>query len=142
MYHVYGKIFFNDLHFSKKYRFFKAYAQSKLANILFTYELARRLKDTKVTANCLNPGETKTNISVYTEGGLAQFITRLFQPLLKTPEAAADTSVYLALSPDVQGVTGKYFKNRKKKSKSMTYDPKLAARLWEVSSELVDLDQR
>ncbi|MFC0213636.1 SDR family oxidoreductase [Paenibacillus chartarius] len=136
--HYYGKIHFDDLHFSKRYRFFKAYAQTKLANILFTYELARRLEGTGITANCLNPGEAKTNISVYTEGGFAQLLTTLFTPFLKTPEEHADTSVYLALSPEVEGMTGKYFSNRKiVKSKPMTYDRHLASRLWEVSAAMV-----
>jgi NAD(P)-dependent dehydrogenase (short-subunit alcohol dehydrogenase family) len=139
--HFYGKIHFDDLHFSKRrYRFFKAYAQSKLANILFTYELARHLEGSGVTANCLNPGEAKTNISVYTEGGFAQFLTTLFIPFLKTPEEHADTSVYLAMSHEVEGITGKYYSNRKiVKSKSITYDRHIAARLWEVSAEMVNL---
>ncbi|MDD9266188.1 SDR family oxidoreductase [Paenibacillus sp. GCM10023248] len=138
--HFYGKIHFSDLHFSKRYRFFKAYAQTKLANILFTYELARRLEGTGVTANSLNPGEAKTNISVYTEGGFAQFLTTLFTPFLKTPEEHADTSVYLAMSHEVEGITGKYFSKRKiVKSKSATYDRKMASRLWEVSAEMVNL---
>jgi NAD(P)-dependent dehydrogenase (short-subunit alcohol dehydrogenase family) len=140
--HKFGKIHFDDLQFSQKpYRKLVAYTQSKLANVIFTYELARRLQGTQVTANCLDPGHVKSDIGVYKDGGFAQFVFRtLLRPIHKTPEEGADTSVYLAMSAEVKGITGKYFANRKmKKTSSISYDRDIAVRLWNISSEMVGI---
>jgi retinol dehydrogenase 14 len=90
----------------------RAYAQSKLANVLFTYDLARRLEGSGVSTNCLHPGPVRTKI---TSGlsGLGAWIARLERPFARTPERGAETVAYLASSPDVEGINGKYFVDRR-----------------------------
>jgi len=110
------------------------YGQSKLANVLFTYALARRLAGTGVTANCLHPGVVSTRL-MRPKGHLAvKVLMTLIQPFLSSPEKGAATSLYLASSPEVEGVTGKYFVNRKAvPSSPVSYDEALQERLWELS---------
>jgi NAD(P)-dependent dehydrogenase (short-subunit alcohol dehydrogenase family) len=110
------------------------YGQSKLANVLFTYALARRLKGTSVTANCLHPGVVSTSL-MKPKGSLAAKVAMtLMQPFLTSPEKGAATSLYLASSPEVEGVTGKYFvKCKPKRSSPVSYDEALQERLWELS---------
>ena len=135
--HQYGQLDLNDLNFEKSYFGFAAYARSKLANILFTYELARRLEGSGVTVNALHPGGVATNIfstdfSIF--GPLIKGIVSLFT---LTPEQGADNTIYLASSPDVEGVTDKYFVKRAAVPSSPTsYYKDLAKRLWEVSEKL------
>jgi len=135
-----GEIDFDDLQTTKKaYKPFGAYAQSKLANVLFAYELARRLDGTGVTANALHPGTVRTGFGDTTEG-VMKFLLQAIRPFLLTPEQGAATSIYLASSLDVEKVSGKYFVNKKPtKSAPRTYDVDLARRLWEVSEELTGL---
>jgi NAD(P)-dependent dehydrogenase (short-subunit alcohol dehydrogenase family) len=135
--HTNARIDFDDLQGEKSYSGWKAYGQSKLANVLFTYELARRLDGTKVTANCMHPGVVGTNIFKGV-GGIAGKLVRLFTPLMQSPEKGADTLVWLASSPDVEGVTGRYFVDRaEKKTNPESYDLAVAKRLWEVSEQLI-----
>jgi NAD(P)-dependent dehydrogenase (short-subunit alcohol dehydrogenase family) len=117
----------------------KGYKRSKLANILFTYELARRLNGTGVTANALHPGLVASNFGANNRG---------FYPLIKplvhcfaiNNEQGAQTSMYLASSPEIEGVTGKYFVRRKeKRSSEASYDSDAAARLWQISAEMTGL---
>jgi NAD(P)-dependent dehydrogenase (short-subunit alcohol dehydrogenase family) len=134
--HRRGHIDFNDLNLENGYGGWKAYSQSKLANVLFTYELARRLEGTGVTANCLHPGVVGTNL-FNSVGGLLGKIVRLFTPFMRTPEKGADTIIWLASSPEVEGVTGKYFADRKEQATNPeSYDTAVAARLWEVSERM------
>jgi NAD(P)-dependent dehydrogenase (short-subunit alcohol dehydrogenase family) len=134
--HNRGHIYFDDLSLENGYGGWKAYCQSKLANVLFTYELARRLKGTSVTANCLHPGVVGTNL-FNGVGGWAGKIVRLFTPFMRTPEKGADTMIWLASSPEVEGVTGKYFSDRKEQATNPeSYDTSVAARLWEVSERM------
>jgi len=131
--HAYGKIDFDDLQGEKKYGGFSAYANSKLANILFTYELARRLEGTGVTVNCLHPGTIAT--------GLFRNLPKPIEAMIKlvtfSPDKGAETSVYLASSPAVEGVTGKYFaKKRERRTTSASHNEQAARRLWEVSEEM------
>jgi NAD(P)-dependent dehydrogenase (short-subunit alcohol dehydrogenase family) len=130
----------DDLQSKKSYRPMRAYAQSKLAVVLFTYELALRLEGTGVTANCLHPGFVATNIA---QRGLvlpARLATKLIFRFGTSPEKGAKTSLYLATSPDVEGVTGKYFeKSVPRKSASLSYDTSLQQQLWKVSAELTGL---
>ncbi|MBU9710450.1 SDR family oxidoreductase [Evansella tamaricis] len=137
--HKFGNIDFNDLHTSqRKYRTFSVYGQSKLANILFTIELAQQLRDTGVTVNCLHPGAVSTNLGIDRDTGFGKTIVRILQPFFKTAEEGADTAIYLATSPEVQGITGKYFINRKPVvTKRTATDRSVAKRLWKVSEELV-----
>jgi NAD(P)-dependent dehydrogenase (short-subunit alcohol dehydrogenase family) len=127
---------FDDLGFEKSYGWTKSYGQSKLANILFTYELARRLDGSGVTANCLHPGAVSTALGM-NNGGLARAVIALVRPFFKTPEQGAQTSVYLATAPEVEGVSGKYFSNcRVHRSSKASHDAAAAARLWGVSAAM------
>jgi len=128
----------DDLQFrSHKYRSFKAYGQSKLANILFTYELARRLEGTGVTANALHPGVIGSGFGQTYPGPLSVLV-KLARPFLLTPEEGAATSVYLASSPEVEGVTGQYFsKCRPVRSNAVSYDVASQRKLWALSAEMV-----
>lgn len=110
------------------------YGQSKLANVLFTYALARRLKGTSVTANCLHPGVVSTSLMKPKGSLAAKVVMGLMQPFLTTPEKGAATSIYLASSPEVEGVSGKYFvKCKAVPSSPVSYDEALQERLWELS---------
>jgi len=137
--HYNGHIDFDDLQGEKGYGGWKAYSQAKLAQVLFTYELARRLKGTGVTANCLHPGAVATNIWSRPLGR-AGFIMKLLRLFMMGPEGGAKTPIYLASSPDVEGVSGKYFTNKKEKESSKeSNDEQVARRLWLVSEELTGL---
>lgn len=135
-----GTIDFDDLMGERAYSGQRAYNQSKLANVMFTYELARRLAGAGVTANALHPGVVNTSFSAEDPARGFAPLVRLMRPFMRSPERGADTSVYLASSPDVAGVSGRYFVDRKPKSSSKaSYDTTGAARLWQVSAELVGL---
>ncbi len=134
--HQSGKINFEDLQGECSYRGFSAYAQSKLANVLFTYELARSLEGTGVTANALHPGFVATGFGKNNRPPvrLGMNIVNLFA--LK-PAQGAQTSIYLASTPEVEGVTGKYFvKCKPVPSSPASYDTETARRLWEVSERM------
>src|SRR5215217_7600416 len=135
-----GTIDFDDLQGEKGYKTAKAYGQSKLANVLFTYELARRLEGTGVSANCLHPGAgVRTNLGSGVSGVFG-FTVRALTPLMKSPEKGAETSIYLASSPEVEGLSGGYFvKKAEARSSDASHDERLARRLWEVSAELTNL---
>lgn len=122
-----------------RYRGFRAYCQSKLANVLFTYELARRLGGTDVTANCLAPGIVRTGMLRDIVGAnlLLRPFRFLLRPITVSVEEGADTVLYLAASPEVAGITGKYFVRRKPvKSSDFSYDEIAANQLWEMSAKL------
>ncbi len=138
--HRRGKINFEDIEYSKNYSRFKALSQAKLADILFVYELARRLKSTKVTVNCFHPGFVSTNIIENDPDSsiLTRIVYKSISPFLKSPEEGADTMLYLASSPEVSSVSGKYFIDRKSaQSSPLSYNEELAGRLWKVSEEMV-----
>lgn len=117
---------------------FSAYQRSKLALVLFTYELARRLDPKLVTVNCLHPGAVRTNI--WAHAGLATPLTRFASLFMKSATDGASTSIYLASSPEVEGVTGKYFDDCKPKTSSReSYDQAFALKLWEQSLALTGL---
>ena len=135
-----GRIDFDDLQGARSYSGQRAYSQSKLANILFTNELARRLQDTGVTANSVHPGVVRTNFGSEDQAGFFRIIGPLVRPFLKTPTQGASTPIYLASSPDVEGITGQFFANRKPKiANKAAGDLAVTARLWRVSSDLVGL---
>lgn len=132
---------FDDLQSANKYRGMKAYSRSKLANILFTYELARRLEGTGITANALHPGVVASDFGRAGNGLLSLFWS-LGKPFMKSPEEGARTSVYLATSPDVDGVTGGYYANEKPaRSSRASLDTEAAERLWAESLKLAGYDQ-
>lgn len=127
---------FDDLGFERRYGWTKSYGQSKLANILFTYALAGRLTDSGVTANCLHPGAVATGLGM-NNGWWARGLIALLRPFFKTPQRGAQTSIYLATSPAVEGVSGKYFSNcREARSSRASYDVDAARRLWDVSASM------
>jgi retinol dehydrogenase-14 len=135
-----GRIDFDYLQGERDYSGQRAYNQSKLANVMFTYELARRLEGTGVTATVLHPGVTRTNFSAEDQPRWMEIMGPVGRPFMKSPARGAVTPVYLASSPEVEGVTGQYFANRKpKKSSKASYDAAAASRLWRVSAELVGL---
>jgi NAD(P)-dependent dehydrogenase (short-subunit alcohol dehydrogenase family) len=135
--HMGAHLDFDDLQNEKHYSGFRAYGRSKLANILFTYELARKLEGSGVTVNCVHPGYVNTGLSLNNGlifGVFAGLSARLFG---RKPEEGARTSIYLAASPEVQGVTGKYFADCKPVSSSLeSYDTTAATRLWHASLEI------
>jgi NAD(P)-dependent dehydrogenase (short-subunit alcohol dehydrogenase family) len=129
--HEGSTINFDDLGHRQHYSGWDAYGSSKLANILFTYELARRLQGTGVTVNAVHPGFVHTNFQ--RAAGL-----NMRGPL--TPEEGADTQIWLAASPEVEAVTGKYFvRRRDTRSSDVSYDTTIAGRLWEVSARMVGI---
>ncbi|TYQ18090.1 UNVERIFIED_CONTAM: NAD(P)-dependent dehydrogenase (short-subunit alcohol dehydrogenase family) [Acetivibrio alkalicellulosi] len=138
--HKSGKIYFDDINLKNNYSFWRAYSQSKLANVLFTYELAERLKNTGVTVNCLHPGAVATNMGINRETGFGTLITKILKPFFQTSEEGASTSIYLATSNDVKDVTGKYFYRKKAiKSSKSSYDKSLARKLWDLSEKLTHI---
>lgn len=139
--HKTGRLCFEDIHLKKDYRAFKAYSQSKLANVLFSYELADRLRGSGVTVNCLHPGAVATKIGINRETGFGTFVTSMLKPFFQSPEQGAATAVYLASSSEVEGETGHYYYKKKPvRSSKSSYDKKLADRLWSFSEELAGLE--
>lgn len=127
---------FDDLQNEQRYVPFDVYSQSKLANVYFTYELARRLEGTGVTANCLHPGVVSTALFRHLPPMLGLAV-KLARPLLLTPAQGADMAIYLAASPDVADVSGRYFERREAvESSPISHDVESARRLWEVSEAL------
>jgi len=134
--HRWGTIDFDDLEGERSYRSMRIYGRSKLANILFTYELARRLEGTGVTVNCLHPGGVATSLGSQ-NGRVARALIALLRPFMRTPSDGAKTSVHLASSPEVTNVSGKYFADcRERRSSRESNDPEIARRLWETSARM------
>ena len=138
--HYKGKIDFNDLHFRKrKYHIMRAYEQSKLANVLYSYELARHLEGSGVTVNALHPGVVRTNIGNKSGKWVFAMLWTMLKPFMINTEQGAATSVYLAASPEVEGVSGKFFaKSKQKRSSELSYVRADAKRLWEISLEMIE----
>jgi retinol dehydrogenase-14 len=139
--HVQATMDFADLQFEQRYPSFGAYGRSKLANILFTYELARRLEGTGVTANAVHPGFVSTGMGSNNAppwfGKIFRGITSLFA---RDVVEGAETVIYLADSPEVEEISGKYFVDKTAVSSSaISYDEAIAARLWDLSAQMVDL---
>ncbi len=137
---------FDDLQSERGYNSIRAYGQAKLANVLFTYELARRLDGTGVTVNALHPGIVATDFWLSNtrfrrnNGMLRTLAMQLTQLVMISPEQGAQTSIYLATSPEVAGTTGKYFKKQKEtQSSPASHDRAAASRLWQVSETLTGL---
>jgi len=131
-----GKIDFDDLQGEKRYNPGRAYAQAKLANILFSSELSRRLQGSGVTSNALHPGAVASGFG-FNDPGIFRFVVTIARPFLIGEEKGARTSIYLASSPDVDGVTGGYFvKCQPRLPPRRARDPETARRLWEVSERM------
>nr|XP_020461742.1 retinol dehydrogenase 13 isoform X2 [Monopterus albus] len=145
--HIIGKIDFEDLNWEKKkFDTKQAYCQSKLANVLFTRELAKRLQGTGVTVNAVHPGVVATRLGRHTSLHQSQFSSSVLGPffslLVKSPKLGAQPSIYLAVSEDLEGVTGRYYDVMTEKEPApQALDEEAARRLWEVSSQLVGLEE-
>ena len=137
--HKAGKIHFEDINLTNKWNMLKAYSQSKLANVLFTYELSRRLEGTGVTVNALHPGTVKSNFAVNRDTGFGKVIMKGLQPFFQTAQKAAGTSIYLSSSDEVEGITGKYYhKNKALESSNLSYDEETAEKLWTISEDMIN----
>jgi len=137
--HKFGGIDFDNLQGERRYRAMRIYGQSKLANILFTYELARRLEGRGVTVNCLHPGAVATGLGK-NNGSWARALIAMLRPFFRTPDGGAATSIYLASAPEVAAVHGRYFVNcREARSSTASYDVAAARRLWALSAALTGL---
>jgi retinol dehydrogenase 14 len=135
-----GRIAFDDLQGARSYSGQRAYNQSKLANIMFSNELARRLEGTGVTANSLHPGVVRTNFGAEDQAWFFTVISRVARPLLKTPAQGAQTPIYLASSSEMDGVTGMFYAGGKPKTANkIAYDSDMTAKLWNVSAALVGM---
>lgn len=138
--HFRDRIHFEDLQLEQGYNAMKAYAQSKLANVMFTYELARRLEGTGVTANTLHPGFVASNFVVTNNPRWTKIVRKILNPFAISLAEGAKTSVYLATSPEMEGVTGKYFEEcRAKRSSEASYNLADQKRLWDVSEEMLGI---
>jgi retinol dehydrogenase 14 len=132
-----GRINFEDLHFDRThYEPLAAYCQSKLANVLFTYELSRRLRGTDITANCLHPGVIATNL-LCDYMGRPRVMSKVHRLTHPGPKEGAEVSIKLATDPALAGVSGRYFRPEgEAQSSKQSYDADMARRLWEVSEQL------
>ena len=137
--HKTGRIHFNDINLHKSFNVIKAYSQSKLANVLFTRELARRLKKRGITVNCCHPGAVATNIGIDRDTGFGKTITGLLKPFFLTPRQGADTAIFLAADDAVKDITGEYFYRRMiARSSRRSKDMRLARRLYKFSEQLIN----
>ena len=136
--HRIGNLDFDDLEYKKrKYGALKVYGGSKLMNVLFTHELAQRLAGTNVTANCLHPGAVASEFGDNTAGLMRAIVWIFKNTMAITAKKGAETSVYLATSPDVANVSGKYFDSKREKDSSKnSHDAAAQKRLWEISEEI------
>jgi retinol dehydrogenase 12 len=141
--HRRAKLAFDDLQLARKYSPMGAYGMSKLANILFTRALAKRLQDTGVTATCLHPGFVRTNFGGNNAADISPFLGRLFlfiSRFARTPEKGAETVIFLASSPEAEGVSGGYYHDCKPiRPTPAGEDDNAAERLWQVSEQLVGI---
>ncbi len=131
----------DDIHYEKGYKTFTVYGQSKLANILWTRRLAQQLDGSGVTANCLHPGAVGTNLGSQ-NGWFGKIVMKLLSPFFRSPEKGAETSIWLATSDEVEGVTGGYFYNCKPlEPEAWAKDDKEAEKLWALSEEMVSISK-
>ena len=136
-----GLIHWDDLEFERtSYGAIKVYSQSKLMNVMFTYELARRWKDRNITVNCLHPGVINTGLGSGARNRILRGLFKMVQHFFKSPEKGAEGSVYLATSPEVEGKTGGFYVDKKPvKSNPISYDQEALTRLWRTSEKYVGL---
>ena len=136
--HKVGRIHFEDINLKKHFNVITAYSQSKLANVLFTRELARRVAKRGITVNCCHPGAVATNIGIDRDTGFGKTVTGMLKPFFQTPEEGARTAIFLAMDGSVKNVSGEYFYNCKiAKSSKRSKDMRLARKLFVLSKKLV-----
>ncbi|MFX3626123.1 MAG: SDR family oxidoreductase [bacterium] len=127
----------DDIEFKNNFKGLKAYAQSKLFNAMFTFKLADKLKDTNITVNCMHPGGVNTSFGRNTKGFM-RFLVGLIFPLMRTPEKGAETLVWLATSDEVEGVSGKYFYDKKSiQASPPAYNDVELEKLWQLTEDIV-----
>ncbi len=137
--HKFGRLDLDDLQSESRYGWMRAYGGSKLANIHFTYELARRLEGSGVTVNCLHPGGVASRLG-HNNGRFGRAVTGLLKPFILSPAQGAETSIWAASAPELNGVSGCYFvKKKRARSSSASYDETFAKRLWQESCRLTEL---
>ena len=140
--HKTGRIHFNDINLHRGFNVIKAYSQSKLANVLFTKELARRLKKRGITVNCCHPGAVATNMGVDRKTGFGRTITRMLKPFFLTPEEGAKTAIFLASDGSVGNITGEYFyKCKVARSSRRSRNPYLARKLFLLSMKMTGINK-
>jgi len=133
--HQFSKLDFDDLNSTNSFNPMKVYGMTKLANIMFTYEMARKLNDTHVSVNAMHPGGVNTNFGKNMKGVAGAYFR--LSPFSRKPEKGAETVIWLASSPEVEGVSGKYFMDKKeKKSNSFSYNKDAQKKLWEESERM------
>ena len=133
--HQFSKLDFDDLNSTNSFNPMKVYGMTKLANIMFTYEMARKLNDTHVSVNAMHPGGVNTNFGKNMKGVAGAYFR--LSPFSRKPEKGAETVIWLASSPEVEGVSGKYFMDKKeKKSNSFSYNKDAQKKLWEESEKM------
>ena len=138
--HATGRIDFDDLQGEQSYSGGRAYSQSKLACVLFTDQLAKRMHRSAVTANALHPGVVRTSFGAEDPARIQRLLLPLLRPVMKSPAQGATTSIHLASAPELEQVSGRYFANRRPtRSSPRSYDQAVATRLWEASADLVGL---
>jgi len=136
--HAHGRIDFDDLQSERSYSGARAYNQSKLANVLFSYELARRLPGNAVTANAVHPGVVNTSFGAEDPGRTQRLLVPILRPFMKNAQRGAATAIHVSAAPQLQDVTGRYFTNRQPRASSpLSRDQGIAARLWQASAELI-----
>jgi NAD(P)-dependent dehydrogenase (short-subunit alcohol dehydrogenase family) len=135
-----GPLDFDDLGATKKFSWMAVYGRSKLANILFTRELARRLEGTGVTVNALHPGAVRTGLGMNNDAPFMKLLVALVRPFMRSPEKGAETSIWACSAPELAKVTGRYFSDRREREpNAIAQDDDAARRLWDVSARLVNL---
>lgn len=135
-----GPLDLDDLGSARRYSAMAVYGRSKLANVLFTRELARRLAGSGVTVNCLHPGVVRTGLGQNNDAPVLKFLTNLARPFFRSPERGAETSIWACTAPELAGVTGRYFSNRREQEPhAHAKDDLAASRLWDASAKLVGL---
>lgn len=138
--HRWGKLRFDDINITKRYSALKGYSQSKLAGVMFTYSLAKMLCGTGVTVNAADPGIVGTDIVVNRETGFGTLLSKCHKLLFKTPAKGAETIVWLASSPNAQGLNGRFFVNKKcVPSCRRSHDEEAAQKLWALSESMTGL---
>lgn len=131
---------FDDLQAERQFKTFKVYGRSKLANILFTRELSRRLEDDDITVNCLHPGAVSTGLGLQNNAFFGHILAAILRPFFKSPEQGAATSLYVATAKELETVSGKYFSNCKQaRPKAWAEDDNEAGKLWQLSCEMTGL---